>query len=95
MQGAGQFTPNGVILSALGVEYAQLHALYHRLRHQDVQNQAIKLDATIAQAITTVENLIATLALITASGDHGFVLADMKTVVANALVTLNAAQSDE
>lgn len=95
-QGAQTFAfGNGVIIGALQLDYAQLHKVYHILRHQDVSEQQTVLYAAIAEAETTVASLNATIDSLMETGDAGFVLRGMQIVTANALASLKAVQSDE
>lgn len=95
MQGAGQFTKNPATLGALQLEYAQLINVYPLLIHQDTANNQADLYAAIAQAITAVAALNGTIDGMMAAGDNKVVLTGMQVVVAQALTTLQAAQSSE
>jgi hypothetical protein len=96
MQGARQFTSDVPTISALQLYYAQLNREYHILRHQDVANQAVVLDAVIAQAITTVAGLSALVnSIVQTTNPNKAQLALMQEVVANAFISLKAVQSDE
>ena len=95
MQGAPTLTSNVAILTALQLEYAQLVNLYPVLIHQDTANNQADLYAAIATAIIVVGQLNSTIDMLMASGDQGFVLSRMQSIVASALINLKAAQFDE
>jgi len=83
-------------LGQMWLEYAQLVGIYQQLLHQDVPNQRAVLYAIIAQAVTVVGNLKATLNAMSApTGDASFLLAGMREVVAQAAQTLYNVTFDE
>lgn len=94
-QGAQKLSTTVSNTSALATQYAQLTNVYPSLINQDFANRQTPLYAAIATAVTTVTNLIATLASIVASGDSGFILRGMQVVASNALTALKNAQADE
>jgi hypothetical protein len=95
-QGAQVFAfGNASIIGPLQLEYAQLNVEYVLLRQQNTVSRQADLYAAIARALTTVQNLNTTLATITATGAAGIVLAGMRTVALNALMTLQKVTSDE
>ena len=93
--GAQTLTSNVSTITALQLEYSQLINVYPLLIHQDTANNAADLDAAIAQAETVVASLHATIDGMMASGDAFYVLQGMQEVVAHALASLQAVQSDE
>jgi hypothetical protein len=94
--GAQQFVfGDGATIGALQLEYAQLVVAYALLRHQDTANNRVDLYSAIAKALTAVSALNVTIDAIVATGEAGVRLAAMQTVVANALVSLQAVVSDE
>ena len=96
-QGAQTFAfGNGATIGSLQLSYAQLVALYQQLRQQDIPNQEVVLDTLIASAITTVSGLQTTVdALVAQTADGSVILHGMQLVVANALASLQNAQTDE
>src|ERR1700720_1600505 len=86
--GAQRFA--GDMANTLQLEYAQLWAVYQKLRRsaslgQDVANYRVDLVAAVAQAVTIISSLSATLQSMTAVGDVGIALANFQVIVANAL----------
>lgn len=93
--GAQTLTSSVPTITALQLEYSQLINEYPLLIHQDTANNQADLYAAIAKAETTVSNLHDTIQAITATSDNAFVLAGMQEVVAHALASLQAVQSNE
>lgn len=94
-QGAQTLATNYTQLSSLAFEYGQLINSYHLLVHQDTANNEADLDAEVVAAAEIVANLKATLGTMTALGDNILLLAQMRSVVANALVNIVKAESFE
>jgi len=94
MQGATLLAiGNGTIVGSLALEYATLVSLYQQIRQQDIMNQETVLTGIINQAVTVVEQLIATLNTISVTGMQALILQGMQIIAANALVNLQAAQA--
>ena len=53
-------TKDAITKSTLGLQHAELFRLYHKVRHQDVANQALVLADIIEDAATTISALNAT-----------------------------------
>lgn len=95
-QGAQRFAVgNAATIGALQSEYEQLLSVYRKLRRQDVANQRIDLVAAVAQAVTIISSLSATLQSMTAVGDAGIALANFQIIAANALVQVTNVKFDE
>lgn len=94
-QGAQTIPTSIANLSALSLAYAQLVSVYSQLINTDTANDRFDLNAEVNTAVTVVGNLNTTLQAMTATGDTGVKLANLRVVVYNALTVLQKVQEDE
>lgn len=84
---AQSLTSTPSTIAALQLEFSQLLHIYRRVRHQDIANQAVVLDAIIADAVITINSLNATVQAMpqpNPAPEDIFALSDIQIVVANA-----------
>jgi hypothetical protein len=93
---AQTITSNGDTVVALQIELGQLFSVYKQLQRQDVTNQVVTLDAAIKAAQVAILALNSTVQGMTVSGaDNVKVLANIRSVVANAVGTIAAVVANE
>jgi hypothetical protein len=93
---AQTITSNGDTVVALQIELGQLFAVYKQLQRQDVTNQVVTLDAAINAAQVAILALNSTVQGMTVSGaDNVKILANIRSVVANAVGTIAAVVANE
>ena len=84
-QKAQALTSNPTLLGALNTEYVQLFDVYKWLCHQDVPNQAARLDRAIARASVLINELYATVLEIVSTKQNHVRLSIIQTEVAAAV----------
>jgi multisubunit Na+/H+ antiporter MnhF subunit len=85
------FTSTVSIIAGLHLKHAALLHLYRQVRHQDVANQAVKLNAIIAATVVVIGQLNSLMATITTTPQNAYELGNVQIVVANALTLVQTA----